>query len=570
MISLDVQPGRLRPAFDAALRRVRDLRAVERLWDADSTAFGPIPKEVLDRLGWLEHPISMASVVDEAQQLVEEADEEGIDRWYVIGMGGASLASEMMDRLAFGGRPERRVTVVDGTCPDEWRAILDGMDARRSMLVLSMKAWAYEAFAAWTTFLAHAEKTLGRSEAVRRAVVLTDPDAWLVPYARRLGVRRLLLNDPFVGGRYAASTWVGLLPATVRGADGRTLLSRARDARERCRPAAEATAPFASALAAAMVASVTSGEPFVHLVPSPRLFGFADWLEQLMAESLGKDGSGVVPVTMPPLDATETVHGVRAPARWPGIRWALSLASDDADPLATADDREPAITLTMTDEHDVLAACFVAEVAVAVAGVALGVHPFDQPDVEATKRHLVHALHPREVVRVPGSDPRRDRDDAALDAAIVDVTNGIPSRAWCEREWARVPTGSYLALCLYLPRLPAVERAVHAWWSALRRVCPVPVTLGYGPRYLHSTGQAHKGGGPAPHVVIVTVEAATDVTVPAETPLGARRLTLELADADTRALLGARRSVARLHVTPSDPEAAFVEAHRTFSHETRS
>ncbi|MFC9976460.1 glucose-6-phosphate isomerase [Spirillospora sp. NPDC127200] len=483
------------------------------------------------RLGWLRSPESSRALVEPLARLAGEARGAGLDRIVLAGMGGSSLAPEVIARSA-----GAELTVLDTTDPGRVAAVLaDRLD--RTLVVVSSKSGTTVETDALRRVLEHAfwEAGLSGDELARRFVVVTDPGTPLEGIAADAGYRTVL-SDPEVGGRYGALTASGLVPAALAGVDVTRLLDEAAG----LAPALQQ--PYenpALSLGAALGASALSGRDKLVLADQGSgLPGFGDWVEQLVAESTGKGGKGLLPVV---------VEGAQAPGfeLTGDVRRVVLGSRPDED----APGREAGLSVSGP-----LGAQFLLwEYAVAVAGRVLGVNPFDQPDVAETEDNTAALLRSEEgaaptVIRgapVLVGDAVEVHAPEALLKGVKDLTGVL------ERLLETVPDGGYLAVMAYLDReadaAAAGLRARLAARGTELRKRPAPVTFGWGPRFLHSTGQYHKGGPQNGVFVQITGENATDIAVPGK-PYSLGQLQLAQAFGDLRALRGRGRPAVRLHL----------------------
>ncbi|MGB8650982.1 MAG: glucose-6-phosphate isomerase, partial [Mycobacteriales bacterium] len=432
---------------------------------------------------------------------------EGVDQVVLCGMGGSSLAPEVICRCA--GVP---LTVLDSTHPDQVRAALDGDLARTVVVVSSKSGGTVETDSQRRAFVA--AFTAAGIDAARRVVVVTDPGSPFEQLAKDEGYRATFLADPHVGGRYSALTAFGLVPSALAGADVEQLLAEA----EALLPA---LAEDGAALRLGAALGGSGRDKVVLDAGGSALHGFGDWAEQLVAESTGKQGKGLLPVVVEP-DAPE----VRSPAPDVHVVRVGGPAPDNGSSTEGA-----------------LGAQFLGwEYAVAVAGRVLGIDPFDQPDVESAKkaaRGLLDAQpEPARPVFVDGAvevygTPGLLGQESTVEGAVAALLATL------------VPTG-YLAVMAYLDRLRDAD--LSAVRGALARRTERPVTFGWGPRFLHSTGQYHKGGPPIGSFLQVTGLAEQDVAIP-DRPFTFGTLIAAQAAGDAAVLADHGRPVLRLHLT---------------------
>ncbi|HVH08462.1 MAG TPA: hypothetical protein VM736_01595 [Gemmatimonadales bacterium] len=428
----------------------------------------------MERLGWRDAPRVSLTQWDALARFAEAARGEGFTRTVMCGMGGSSLAPEIL-ATSF-ARPA--LSVLDSTDPAAVLAVARAPDFDRTLFLIASKSGTTVETLAFYHYLA------ARVEPAR-FVAITDPGSPLERLARERGFRAVFPHPPDVGGRYAALTVVGMLPAALIGVDGRALLERAL-----------AVDPAAGrALGARLAQAARAGRDKLVLRPPPPVERLADWVEQIVAESTGKNGRGVVPV-------------VDDPCATPGPDGEL-VTDFSADPGA-------------------LGAAFVMwAYATWELSEALGVNAFDQPDVGAAK-----ALARAEL---------EGRSAAAPPAAAV------PGTLTPEALRRAARPGDYLALLAYLPPTLEVRAQLHAVRAAWARTLGCATTLGFGPRYLHSTGQLHKGGPNSGLFLVITCDDPEDADIP-EMGITFGRLKAAQARGDVRALVARERRVAQVHL----------------------
>lgn len=518
----------------------------------DATLWGP-EAEASVRLGWVDLPETTLPLVAEVERLRAEFAAEGVDRVVLCGMGGSSLAPEVIART--GGVP---LVVLDSTDPDQVRSALgDRADLERTVVVVSSKSGTTletdSQRRAFETAFAKAGIT-----AANRIVVVTDPGSPLHRVAEEAGYRAVFPADPEVGGRFSALSAFGIVPAGLAGVDAEGLLDSAAVVADLLADDGEGNPGLV--LGAALGATDPLRDKIVVVDEGCGIVGFGDWVEQLLAESTGKQGTGLLPVVVEGPRAPEVgriaadVLVVRlVPAQDPDdvADQADAVAGPGGAELAVhpggADTAEVAVGPGDADEAEVtvagpLGAQFLLwEYATAVAGRLLGVNPFDQPDVESAKRATRGLLDVR-----PASEPPELVDgviELRATPGLLDGVDDLP--AALAALIARLPRDGYLAVMTYLDR----ERDAAA--AGLRPILADrtgrPVTFGWGPRFLHSTGQFHKGGPAVGAFLQVTGEPAEDLPVPGR-PFGFGRLVAAQAAGDAQVLAGQGRPVLRLHL----------------------
>lgn len=505
----------LEQAIAERLTRWDDERVADRLWERDGSlwaASGKPADEVAFWLGWLELPYSMTERIGELQHLARDVRADGYRRAAVLGMGGSSLAPELFSRVFGGplgappsGSDGLELRILDSTHPDAVRGFRAWAQAERTLFCVSSKSGSttepnafYAAMAAFAPALDF--------------VAITDPGSSLEELARAQEFRAIVEGEPSVGGRYSALSAFGLVPAALHGVDLEALLASAVSMADACHAAAGENPGLR--LGAFMGEAAAAGRDKLTVLSSPRLASLGDWVEQLVAESTGKAGRGIIPVVGErPRDAAEYADDrcfvivTLAGEADPGLQRLGDVLREAGHPVA-------GIELERPEE---IGGEFVRwEVATATAGIVLEIDPFDQPNVQESKdatRALLEAFRsqgalptPAPMVAEPGVTATAD--PSALGDTPVSVEGALRSLL----EWA-VP-GDYFALLAYLPQDPQTEAALQELRSRLGDALGVASTLGFGPRYLHSTGQLHKGGPPTGVFLMVTADPRRDLPIP--------------------------------------------------------
>ncbi|MFU8857882.1 MAG: bifunctional transaldolase/phosoglucose isomerase [Deferrisomatales bacterium] len=547
--------GALADRVAAAETEAERDRVVPRLWARDHTLWHPEPDEIADRLGWLGLPEAMEGEVDRLEAFADEVRSEGITRALVLGMGGSSLAPEVFGKVFGGGAPGAEpgdragvsVGILDTTDPGAVLAAAGTHPPAKTLYLVATKSGTtVEPLSLFRFFHGRAVEALGAQAAGRHFAAVTDPGSRLAELAREHRFREVFLAEPNVGGRYAALTHFGLVPAALAGADLRRLLERARQEARRC---GKAAGNPGARLGAILAEAARAGRDKVTLVASGPAAPFGDWAEQLLAESTGKDGRGLVPVVGEPVGPPEVYGGDRLFVH-------LGLAGDaalDGAVGALEAAGHPVVRLDLDDLYDLGGQFFRWEFATAVAAWRLGVHPFDQPDVEAAKvlaREMATAYQ-REGA-LPEPEPAlRDRE-----LTVFGDVRGSSAGEALRSFLGQGGPGAYVALHAYLQPCPGHDGPLRALQAAIRDRTRLATTLGYGPRFLHSTGQLHKGGPAAGLFVQLTADDRQDAVIP-DAPGGAiHALTfgvLKRAQAlgDARALADRGRPVLRIHLGES-------------------
>lgn len=479
-------PAATEQAVDAAAAAALEARVAERIWAGDDTVFGPAGQpEVADRLGWLRVGERTGALLPQLEALAASSAERGDRVVLVLGMGGSSLAPEVLSRAFARGGAGPELRVLDSTVPAAVLEVLHGVDPATTLVIAASKSGGtIETRSQLELFWEHFEH---RAEAF---AVITDPGSDLERLAKERGLRAVILADPEVGGRYSALTAFGLTPAAVAGYPVAELLAAGAGAGETTTGNDAATNP-ALRLGLVLGESAKAGRDKLTVVADPTLGGVELWLEQLVAESTGKHGHGILPV------AGE--HGGSG-ARFGEDRVVLRLR-DGAAPVAALDELAaslgasgaPVVTIEVDGPVGLGQIFFLTEFATAVSGWSLGINPFDQPNVQEAKDSTKAVLaEGASTIELP-SVSVRDATDAIVDGLAAP---------------------GYVAVLAYLAPSPSIDQAAARLQAALRDATGAAVTFGYGPRYLHSTGQLHKGGPAAGRFLLVVDDAAPDVPIP--------------------------------------------------------
>jgi transaldolase / glucose-6-phosphate isomerase len=541
--------GALDAAIAERLARWESERVAERLWQKDGSLWassGHAPGEVAAWLGWLDLPEAMRGRIAELEHLARDVRGDGYARAAVLGMGGSSLAPELFSQMTTAGAAGERpmdLRILDSTHPDEVRAFRDWAQSARTLFCVSSKSGsttepnafhaAMSAFAPALDFLA-----------------ITDPGSSLAELARAQEFRAIIEGPPDVGGRYSALSVFGLVPAGLAGVDLQALLDRAVAMAESCRR--PATANPGLRLGAALGEAALAGRDKLTILTSRRLASFGDWAEQLVAESTGKQGRGIVPVVREPRGE---------PERYGADRLFVFITLDDPEAPDLADMSEladlasslrglghPVIHIGLSNMSEIGAEFVRWEIATAAAGIVLEIDPFDQPNVQESKdatRELLDAFRRDGVL--PSAAPLV-QDQYVVASADPDVLGGEPAGVdgAMRALLSSISEGDYFAILAYLPRDAGSEAGLDRVRIAARDTLGVATTLGFGPRFLHSTGQLHKGGPDSGVFLQLTADPQRDLTIPGW-PESFGTLVAAQALGDLRSLQARRRRVLRLH-----------------------
>ena len=549
----------LAAAISARLAQWESEHVAQRLWAKDGSLWKGSDKEPADVaawLGWLDLPDGMADRVGDYERLAGEVRRDGYTRAAVLGMGGSSLAPDLFSHVfgdALGGPPTDsaglELRILDSTHPDVVRGFREWAESARTLFCVSSKSGSTTEPNAFHAAMAAFAPALD-------FVAITDPGSSLAEMARAQEFRAIVDGPPDVGGRYSALTGFGLVPAALHGVDVPALLARAAEMAAACRQ--PATRNPGLGLGAAIAEAALAGRDKLTIFTSPRLAPFGDWVEQLIAESTGKQGIGIVPVVGeatgdPALYADDRQFVILSMAgdgdtSWPALVDAFEAAGHPVRQIELPD------ALALGGE-------FVRwEIATAAAGMVLGIDPFDQPNVQESKdatRELLDEFRQKGALSGPApvvSDPgiAAYLDPAALGDTPVTVEHAV------RRLLEVIEPGDYFALLAYLPQEAEIEERLQRIRIAVRDALGVATTLGFGPRFLHSTGQLHKGGPPSGVFLQLTADPGRDLPIPGWTESFGTLIAAQ-ALGDLTSLQRRGRRALRLHLSALDEGLALVE-----------
>ncbi len=492
--------------------------ASRRLWRKDASLW--TGRDEAGWLGWLESASRFAGESDRYRELATSLIAQGMTDVAVLGMGGSSLAPWVLSET-FGGRaPGLRLHVLDSTDPAQIRALEASLDLSRTLFVLASKSGStLEPNVLRDYFLARLKQIAG-DQAGSHFIAITDPGSPVERHARTEGYRAVFLGEKQIGGRFSALSPFGLVPAALIGIDLRDFLARATSIASACGPEVPAAANPGVLLGTILGMAARAGRDKLTLAASAPIASLSAWLEQLIAESTGKGGVGIIPVSGEPLAEPDAYGQDRlfvctriAGAADPALdRWIGSLESAG----------HPVIRIDVPDVRQLGAEFYRWEMATAVAGSILGVNPFDQPDVEDAKA-LTRALCAEyEATGVlPVEEPIGEGfglklyADAANGAALVQRAGGRSIASLLQVHLGRIKPGDYFALLAYLPMVPRVEQRIGELRDLVFASARVATSIGFGPRFQHSTGQAYKGGPDSGVFLQLTcTDGAQDLAIP--------------------------------------------------------
>jgi transaldolase/glucose-6-phosphate isomerase len=510
-------PKELDDAVKAALEDWRKQGKVRRLWAGDASLW--TETDEARWLGWL-------TVVDEQLKAAAHLDAFAADvkrgdftDALLLGMGGSSLGAEVLAE-SFGNKPGfPRLQIIDSTDPAQLRRVENSIDLQRTLFIVSSKSGStLEPNIFKQYFFDRVRAVSGEAVAAQHFVAITDPGSSLEKLARLDKFRAVCHGVATIGGRYSVLSDFGMVPAAAIGVDTGTFLDRTAEMVRSCSASAPPIENPGVLLGAILGVAATRGRDKLTVITSPGIASLGAWLEQLLAESTGKQGRGIIPVDSEPVGAPAVYGQDRVFAY---LRLASEQDQEHESAVAALEaSGQPVIRIVVSEAMQLGQEFFRWEMATAVAGSILGINPFDQPDVEASKvktRELTDAFE--KTGALPEEKPILTIDGIALfaDPTNAAVVSGAGSLAGAlKAHLGRAGAGDYVALLAYIDRSPEHVEAVQRMRRMIRDRTRAATCVGFGPRFLHSTGQAYKGGPNSGVFVQITAEPAEDIPVPGQ------------------------------------------------------
>lgn len=545
-------PKNLQRKVQIRIEKMADEKVIQRLYQNDPTLWTQDPKEqeiIRTRLGWLTLPQKSREQIDDLKAFTAEIQAAGYHHALLLGMGGSSLAPEVMS-LILGSKTGIDLTILDSTDPAQVLSTFRRTPCKDTLFIVSSKSGGTaEVNAFLDTFWSRCEKSVP-GETQQHFIAITDPGTPLEKLAKERGFRRIFLADPTVGGRYSALTLFGLVPAALLGVDLDRVLRIAEKMAEQCSPIISAGRNPGLVLGAILGEAAMMKIDKVTFIADPSLAPFGAWLEQLIAESSGKQGKGILPVDLEP--ATRI-------SKYGDDRIFVYLRMDgkyDKKAAKYKDAGHPVLTYTFRSTDEIFGEFFRWEFATSIACSLIGVNAFDQPDVQDNKNRTIEKIQKyRQNGRLdePGTIWKR--------GSLSMMSNSIAGKNFQEMILAflkKSKKGDYVAINAYVPR----NRTNLAKLQKLRKwvleTTGLATTLGFGPRFLHSTGQLHKGGPDGCLFIQITADPENDVEIPGE---GISFGILERAQSlgDYEALQTRGRKLIRIHLDKGNLDQILAE-----------
>ncbi len=494
---------------------------MQRLWQRDATLW--TGSDEANWLGWLDIVDEQIAQQDQLAKVAKEVQSRGFQHVLLLGMGGSSLCPEVL-RMTFGRTTHfPTLHVLDSTDPGQVKAFEHLIDIPKTLFIVSSKSGStLEPNIFKQYFFERTKQVVGVTKAGSQFIAITDPGSKMQQVAESDRFLHVFFGRPSIGGRYSALSNFGMVPAAVMGLDTKRFLTRAAEMVRACGPGATVEENSGAVLGIILGAAANAGRDKVTIITSPGISDLGAWLEQLLAESTGKVGKGIIPVDRETLTTPE-VYGTDRLFVYVRLETGAD-ANQDAKVAAIEKAGHPVVRITMADIYDLGAEFFRWEIATAVAGSIIGINAFNQPDVEASKiatRELTSAYEktgslPAEKPVVEDSGIRLFTDEKNA-AELAKAAGGDNSLAgYLKAHLARIQTGDYFAVLGYIQMNGEHEESLQTLRHLVRDRKRVATCLGFGPRFLHSTGQAYKGGPNSGVFLQITCDDSVELPVPGQ------------------------------------------------------
>jgi transaldolase/glucose-6-phosphate isomerase len=503
----------------AALEDWRLNGKVRRLWARDATLW--TGSDEASWLGWLGITDDQLAHLEHLREIAKDVQEAGFSHALLLGMGGSSLGPEVL-KMTFGKQPGfPELHVLDSTDPAQVKAFEGKVNLAKTVCIVSSKSGStLEPNIFQQYFFERVKQTVGEAAVGQHFIAITDPGSKMQQVAEEHGFRRIFFGWPSIGGRYSVLSDFGMVPAAIMGLDVQRFLDQTEYMVHSCAACVPPADNPGVVLGTVMGVLAQNGRDKVTLITSPGIWDFGAWLEQLLAESTGKNGKGLIPVDQEPLGAPEVYGNDRL-----FVYTRLENGADPAQDAAVAALEaagQPVVRITVNDPYQLGEEMFRWEIATAVAGAIIGINAFNQPDVEASKiatRKLTSEYEksgalPPEIPILEADNVKLFTDEKNAAALARSAGGAKTLAAYLKAHLNRLGAGDYCCISAYVEMNNTHQQPLQAIRQAVRDAKKVATCLGYGPRFLHSTGQAYKGGPNSGVFLQITCDDAADVPVP--------------------------------------------------------
>jgi len=532
--------------------RIEDLdkkQIITRIYEKDATVWDKNPSEfknIQNRLGWLDAPFVSFDLIDEINKFRDEIVQEGFTHVLLLGMGGSSLAAEVMS-LSFRGFSEGLIlSILDSTDPRQVKSAEEKNPLGKTIYIVSSKSGGTTEVQAFLKYFYHQMQKFVGEKAGSYFIAITDPETDLARQAYELNFRKIFYANPSVGGRFSALTVFGLVPAALMGVELETFLQKTKEFAYTCRPGVATGRNPGLGLGVILAEAAKKGIDKLTIIAEEPYRSFGSWLEQLIAESSGKLGKGIVPIDIEPFIKVDNYSKDRI---------FIYLKNDgifEQKITEIANAGHPVISYEISNPYELGLEFFRWEFATAVACAEIGVNAFDQPDVQdnkiRTKRKIIEFLSSG---KFESGVPDLEFENATVFSNQTDDLYGEDLKGVLESFLTKRKTGDYIAINAYLPRIPVVEKDLQEIRHSVLSQTQNATTLGFGPRFLHSTGQLHKGGPENCLFIQIVDTPDQDIEIPGM-GLSFGKLLYAQALGDYEALVNRNRRIIRIEFKKSN------------------
>ena len=534
-IATKIHDEKLDASIQSSIDSLLSEKIIERVFEKDHTVWSPNPEEISNRLGWLDTPDDMLSEIDSINTFIADIIKNKFKHVVLLGMGGSSLAPEVFIKTFNSKKGFLQLSILDTTDSTSISKLENSLNLKETLFIAASKSGStVETLSLLKYFYSVIKNNSETKDPGEHFIAITDPGSHLEKTAQKYNFRKIFINNPNIGGRYSALSFFGLVPAALIGVDIHKLLASAQEMKKVLLENSDQSNP-GLVLASFLGESHNSGKDKLILDFSPKLRSFGNWGEQLIAESTGKSGSGILPIVETSSNQVSSL---------PSDHIAIILHEgnigdkpiNEAFPASTI----PTLNIEIEDHYELGAQFYLWEFATAVAGHLINVQPFDQPDVEKAK------IIARQIVSDFKENGFLPTSTSAL-YQVDELTNFL----------SKIQKNDYISIQAYIPSRFNTTKILENFRYALSNKYNVGTTLGYGPRYLHSTGQLHKGdAGKGLYIQIITMPK-TDIKIPdnfddEEFTLTFNQLKLSQAIGDAKALLSLGRKVISFQIMEKD------------------
>ena len=548
-----VKAGKYQKKVDEVLEKIKNERIVERIWQKDFSVWSDKPDEIVNRLGWLYSTETTRQALAEIYSFVDEVRKDRFTDAIVLGMGGSSMAPEVFSLMFGTKKGYLNLHILDSTDPGAVLEFDRKLNPSKTLFIVSTKSGGtVETFSFMKHFYNKTLKKIGKEKAGKHFAAITDPGSGLVDIAEKLNFRKIFKNDPDIGGRYSALSFFGMVPAALCGVELERILESADKILSETK-SQNVLVDTAAYLGSVIGSLANEGVDKVTFVTPGKISFFGAWVEQLIAESTGKNGKGILPVEGETLLAPKFYLDDRL-----FVYIHLKNSKKDSEKVSALNESgHPVVEIAWNDLYDLGMEYFRWEFAVAIAGWAIGIHPFDQPNVEAAK------ILAREMVKEyqeKGKLPELKKSFSEKGISVVTDVKAVNLKEALSEFFHSLNIGengfkgrSYVSIQAYVKPTEEITSALQKFRTAIQKKYKIAATVSYGPRFLHSTGQLHKGDGGHGLFIQLTSEMPKDIPIPdnaGEDKSSISFGTLKDAQAlgDRQALLDNKRRVIRFNL----------------------